>query len=312
MRNPFLERLSRKRPFLLDTGLSTELERRGASLDPRLWSSRLLLDAPDLIVSVHLDNLRAGAQVITTATYQASFEGFARTLKLSRDASRKLMARGVDLARQAVRMYLEEKPSSAAHPPAIAGSLGPYGAYLANGSEFRGDYVVDSVTLEDHHAPRIETVLAAGVDVIAFETLPRTDEALIVAELLERFAPPAAWISFSTRSPEELADGDSLEEAARDLSEARHVSAIGLNCCPPSRIAPALDVLRSATSRPLLVKPNSGEEWVDGAWRPGAEAESIPGLVHDWLQRGALGVGGCCRTRPHLLRVLSETGLFEP
>lgn len=119
MSHPFLERLTRKRPFLLDTGLSTELERRGATLDPRLWSSRLLLDAPELIVSVHLDNLSAGAQVITTATYQASFEGFAEVLGLSRNASRDLMARSVELARQAVRLHLERTPVSL--PPAIAG-----------------------------------------------------------------------------------------------------------------------------------------------------------------------------------------------
>ncbi|HGY90589.1 MAG TPA: homocysteine S-methyltransferase [Planctomycetes bacterium] len=308
MSHPFLERLTRKRPFLLDTGLSTELERRGATLDPRLWSSRLLLDAPELIVSVHLDNLSAGAQVITTATYQASFEGFAEVLGLSRNASRDLMARSVELARQAVRLHLERTPVSL--PPAIAGSLGPYGAFLADGSEFRGDYVVDPVVLRDHHAPRIEALLDAGVDVIAFETLPRRDEALVVAELLDQLACPAAWISFSTRSSQELAGGDSLEQTARDLCGARHVSAIGLNCCPPSRVSPALEVLRSATSQPLLVKPNSGEEWVDGVWSASSEAESIPALVEDWLKRGVLGVGGCCRTRPELLRILSRTGLF--
>ncbi len=310
MNNPFLQRLNRRRPFLLDTGLSTELERRGAPLDPRLWSARLLLDAPDLIVDVHLDNLRAGAQVLTTATYQASFEGFEQVLNLSPQASRDLMARGVALARQAVARHREETSSSSTPPPAVAGSLGPYGASLANGSEFRGDYSVSAATLEDHHAPRIEALLEAGADVLAFETLPRRDEAVLVASLLERFGAPAAWISFSTRDPEHLADGEALSAAARELSDVPAVSAIGMNCCPPSRIAPGLEVLRTATSLPLLVQPNSGEDWIDGTWRPGRPEEAIPRLVPSWLARGALGVGGCCRTGPELLRTLAGTGLF--
>ena len=128
-----------------DGGLATELEARGHDLSDDLWSARLLAEAPAEIVAVHEAFYRAGAHIATTASYQASFEGFGRRGIDRADAAR-LMRRSVELAKSA--------RDTLATPAWVAASVGPYGAMLAHGEEYTGRYGLSVAELTAWHRPR--------------------------------------------------------------------------------------------------------------------------------------------------------------
>lgn len=289
-----LDLLDTRAVVLLDGGLASELERRGHDLDDRLWSARVLLESPDAIVAVHRDYLDAGADIVTTASYQATFAGLARR-GLDHAAAAAIIGTSVRLARRAC----DEAGRTDA---LVAGSIGPYGAYLADGSEYRGDYGLSVDALVDFHGPRLD-VLAASCDVIACETIPCLTEAEALARLLPGLD---AWVSFSCRDALHVSHGEPLAECIEAVACA---TAVGVNCIAP---ALALDLLRTAaraTDKPLVVYPNSGETW-DGrapgwsgcAVRPDALAEAAPA----WVAAGARIVGGCCRTTPAHIAALAR------
>lgn len=288
-----------------DGGLATELEARGhdlsGDLSDALWSARLLLDAPQQITAVHAAYFRAGAQIATTASYQASFEGFA-TRGLGRDDTVRLLRRSVELAKTARD---EISPGSW-----VAASVGPYGAALADGSEYRGRYGLSVARLEKWHAPRLEVLAEAGADLLAIETVPDVDEAEAVVDLVRRVGVPA-WLSYTidggcTRAGQPLADAFAV---AAGIPE---VVAVGVNCCAPDDVLPAIEVARE-TGKPVIVYPNSGERW-DGPRHEGGHEWVGPSrfsaqLAQRWVAAGARIIGGCCRVRPadiaDLVRVLA-------
>jgi homocysteine S-methyltransferase len=284
--------------LVLDGGLATELESRGAQLTGGLWSARALIEAPEEIEAVHRDYLAAGADVITTASYQATFPGFARA-GLADDEARRLLGLSVELA-CAARDQAGPRPRSAP-PITVAASIGPYAASLADGGEYRGDDGMPVAALIAFHAPRIEVLLSSAADVLAFETVPSLREAEAIVSLLERFPEARAWISFSARSATELADGSSLAEAIRLAQGARGCIATGVNCVPPER---ALELVQNAHAAVpgarLIAYPNSGETWSAGAWSgPRPEPSLDFGELAVRLEEaGASIIGGCCRTRP--------------
>lgn len=281
----FLERLQRRPPLLLDGGLASELERRGASLQTRLWSAEILRTSPTLVGEVHRAYAEAGAEIATTATYQASFHTLA-AVGLSPRESQELTRRSVELAR-------------ASGSPFVAGSVGPYGATLEGGGEYRGGYSLSSAAYLDFHAPRVEALLAAGVDVIAAETLPVLDEAVALAALCEELDAPL-WLSFQCRDARSLAGGAPVEIAAALADKAPAVVAVGVNCVAPELVSPLLERMRATTSKPLVAYPNRGERWDPEGRRflpPEAEVD-LAALVPRWVERGARIVGGCCRTTP--------------
>jgi homocysteine S-methyltransferase len=278
-------------PVILDGGLATELEWRGADLSDRLWSARLLIDDPDLIRDVHLDYFRAGADVATTATYQASYAGFTAR-GIDRDTATALMHRAVTLARSA-------RDEADRDGLLIAASLGPYGAMLANGSEYTGDYGDASYDgLVEFHRSRLDVLATAIPDVLAVETIPSMPETEAVAEALEEIPGIPSWVSFSCRDGERISDGTLIDDAARLAASVRSVVAVGVNCTPMRLIMPLLERLRSAVPIPLIVYPNAGGRWDAGrrSWTDAGESE--PGDLADaaggWVDRGARWVGGCC------------------
>ena len=213
---------------VLDGGLATELERRGADLRDPLWSARVLVEDPELIVEVHRAYVAAGADVITGASYQASFEGLAAR-GLDRAAASRLLARSVELAREAVddRRVL------------VAASVGPYGAVLANGAEYTGDYGLGDAStaraaLRDFHLQRAEVLAAAGPDLLAIETIPSVVEAEALVEVLDALGDVPAWVSFSCRDGARLSDGTPLEDAVSIVASSPQVVAVGVNCTPPA------------------------------------------------------------------------------
>ncbi|MFU0873713.1 homocysteine S-methyltransferase [Kluyvera sichuanensis] len=286
-------------PFvLLDGAMATELEARGCDLADSLWSAKVLMENPQLIYDVHLDYFRAGAQVAITASYQATPDGFAAR-GLNEAQARSLIAKSVELAKQARDSYRAENP--AAKGLLIAGSVGPYGAYLADGSEYRGDYQRSAQVFQDFHRPRVEALLEAGVDLLACETLPSFDEIRALAQLLEAYPVAQAWFSFTLRDAQHLSDGAPLRDVLALLADYPQILAVGINCIALENTVEALEYLHSLTPLPLVVYPNSGEHYdaVSKTWHHHGEAcATLEGYLPQWLAAGAKLIGGCCRTTP--------------
>lgn len=280
---------------VLDGGLSNQLEAQGCDLSDALWSARLLADDPGQIEAAHAAYVRAGAQVLITSSYQANFEGFARR-GVAREEAAGLLARSVELARGA--------GAAAEGEVWVAASVGPYGAMLADGSEYRGRYGLSVRELERFHRPRIEALAAAGPDVLALETVPDMDEAQALLGAVEGCGVPV-WLSYSitgerTRAGQELAQAFALA-AGRD-----DVIAVGVNCCEPADADAAVELAVAVTGKPVVVYPNSGERWdaAERGWR--GRTTYDPARVRDWLAAGARLVGGCCRVGPREIAELAR------
>ena len=304
--NP-LEALLASEPFvLLDGALATELEARGADLSGGLWSARVLTDAPALIRAVHADYLAAGADVVTSASYQASFAGFART-GLAHDAAARLMARSVGLAREARDQFwaVEGKRAGRGYP-LVAASVGPYGATLADGSEYRGGYGLSVGQLMDFHRERLACLIAAGPDLLACETLPCAEEAVALARLFtEEFPDARAWLAFSCSDGATLADGTPLTDALLQIEACPQIVAVGVNCTAPGFVTALVAAARAVTAKPVLAYPNSGECWDAATQSWHGHGDDFAGDAPAWLAAGARLVGGCCRTRPATIASLA-------
>ncbi len=299
--DPIAAWLERRPHLVLDGALATELERRGADLKDPLWSARLLIEQPGLIREVHLDYFRAGADVATSASYQASFEGFARR-GLSHEEAAARMRLSVQLALEARAQALAERPADDARPaPLVAASVGPYGAVLADGSEYRGGYGLDEAALMDFHRERLRLLASSGADLLACETLPCIAEARALARLMDEVG-ARGWISFSARDGGHICEGDTIEDAVAAVQGFDSVVALGINCTAPQHVAELLARARTRTAKPLLAYPNAGETWDAQAkrWLPAQACDhaAFEDQAMDWAASGARLIGGCCRTGP--------------
>jgi homocysteine S-methyltransferase len=277
--------------LISDGGLATELEARGHDLSDPLWSARLLIDAPQEIAAVHTAYFRAGATIATTASYQASFEGFAAR-GIGRDGAggtTALLRRSVELAKAA-------RDEAGTEGLLVAASVGSYGAALADGSEYRGRYGLSVAALADWHRPRLEVLASAGADVLAVETIPDVDEAEALLTVLGELGMPA-WLSYTIDGTRTRA-GQPLTDAFAVAAGIAEIVAVGVNCCAPDDVLPAIGIARAsgAGGKPVIVYPNSGERWDGGAW-VGPSRFSAQ-LAAQWIAAGARIVGGCCRVGP--------------
>ena len=283
-------------PVVLDGGLSTELESQGHDVTSALWSARLLRDDPGAIAAAHAAFAAAGAQVATTASYQATFPGFAAA-GIDRAEARTLLTRSVQLAREGAPQGW------------VAGSVGPYGAYLADGSEYTGDYVseVTVAQLREFHRPRLQVLADAGADVLACETLPAAAEVeALLAEVTALDVP--VWISVSAvTGPDGVVRtrrGELLSDVLGMTRGIDQVLAVGVNCTDPATVVPAVVWARVASGKPVVAYPNSGETW-DATARRWTGTPGV-GDVRKWLAAGARLVGGCCRVRPDDVRAIAD------
>ncbi len=281
---------------MLDGALATELERHGADLNHVLWSARMLIDAPEMIRQVSHDYLVAGADIISTVTYQASFDGFEKA-GIDRVRAGNLMQLSVDLtvlAREAFWSSYENHLGRLR--PLVAASIGSYGACLADGSEYHGDYGLDKRALMEFHRPRMAELANSDADLLAFETIPSKLEAEALIELLAEFPQRKAWLSFSCRDQRHVCHGETFAECVAVAETAPQIIAVGINCTPPQYLLPLLDSVAD-TRKLLMVYPNSGEQWLADkkCW------SGTPGKTHTataWYDAGARLIGGCCRTTP--------------
>jgi homocysteine S-methyltransferase len=274
---------------VLDGGLATELERSGHDLHDPLWSARVLVEDPDAIRAVHAAYFGAGADIAISASYQATFEGFAGRDIDAPDAAA-LMRTSVELAREA-----------ASGDQLVAASIGPYGAMLGNGAEYTGDYDRDEDELLQFHVPRMEALAAAEPDLFAVETIPSIVEAAALVRALDKVPEVPAWVSFSCRDGTHICDGAPIDEAVRTVADAPTVVAVGINCTPPLHAQRLVETASATTDKPVVCYPNRGSFWdpMRKAWTdpPRQDARS-PLRPLDWQRAGASLIGGCCGTTP--------------
>ncbi|MFF2514046.1 homocysteine S-methyltransferase [Streptomyces sp. NPDC058086] len=280
---------------VLDGGMSNQLESAGHDLSDELWSARLLAERPEAITEAHLAYFEAGADVAITSSYQATFEGFAKR-GIPHGRAAELLGLSVELAREAAR---RTHAKGATRPLWVAASVGPYGAMLADGSEYRGRYGLSVAELERFHRPRLEVLAAAAPDVLALETVPDADEAEALLRAVRGLAVPA-WLSYTVAGDRTRA-GQPLEEAFALAAEADEIIAVGVNCCAPEDVDGAVETAARVTGKPVVVYPNSGEVW-------DAETRAWNGLstftaeqVTGWRRGGARLIGGCCRVGPRAI-----------
>jgi homocysteine S-methyltransferase len=279
-----------------------------------LWSADLLTTQPDLIKRAHADYFAAGATIAITSSYQASVPGLVKQLHISEDEAKDLIKKSVQLAQEgaaAHRKNAEERNERDGRSLLVAGSVGPYATFLADGSEYRGDYIIEHGEMKDFHRGRIAALVAAEVDVLACETMPTYREISALAELLsDEFPSTEVYFSFTLRDAERISDGTPLADVVKMLERFSNVVAVGVNCVQQDIALAALQHLRTLTNKPLLVYPNSGEIWNHETrdW----EGSRTAGL--GWIERtrqywdaGARMIGGCCRTTPDDIRVIAET-----
>ena len=295
---------------LLDGGLATELEKHGHDLNNKMWSASVLIDKPNAIHDVHLSYLAAGADCIITATYQASVTGFMNA-GLSKNDAESVIRKAVAVAVDARAQYLEnnnERP--AAMQPLIAASIGPYGAYLADGSEFRGDYSASPREIRAFHEPRWNILAESPAELFAIETIPSYKEAVVFRELLESTPDVFAWVSFSCKDDIHISDGTPLEECAQLFEDCEQIIGLGVNCTAPRYISSLINQARQgAPSKPIVVYPNSGEIYDahNKCWRESSAPESFVPTSVEWYNLGARLLGGCCRTNPGQIAEMRTT-----
>ena len=283
---------------VLDGGLSTALEQQGADLGGALWTARLLGEEPGRLAQAHRAYYRAGARVATTASYQVSVEGLVAA-GCDVAQARRLISRSVTLAQEVRDELADTRPGLL-----VAASVGPYGAFLADGSEYRGRYGVTSAQLRDFHGPRLELLAGAGPDLLAVETVPDADEAEVLVALLDELALPA-WFSYSVRGAATSA-GQPLAEAYAVLAGSRSLVAAGVNCSEQADVLGAVRAAAAATGLPAVAYPNRGGSWDSDAkqWVYGGPLDLD--LVESWVAAGARYVGGCCGTGPSDIAELAE------
>lgn len=300
-----IEELLAKYPMIvLDGAFATELEVKGFAINDALWSAKALHERPDLVKQVHLDYLRAGADIVESASYQATVEGF-RRIGLTKERAEELLQLSVKLVREVRDEFLSGIGEGHSRP-LVAASVGPYGAFLADGSEYRGDYGISEDALVDFHADRMKLLADAGADILAVETLPCLTEAkAVVRAAREKKIVLPLWVSFSCKDGKHISDGTEISLCATWLDNVPEVVAVGLNCAAPQYVVSLIQEITAHTSKPVVVYPNSGETYdpVSKTWR--GAATGFAELAEQWYRAGARLIGGCCRTTPNDIREIA-------
>lgn len=297
--NPIKNLLNQKNFIIVDGALASELQRRGCDLNDSLWSAKVLFEQPELIRQVHFDYFKAGADCAITASYQATPLGFAKK-GINLNDSIALVQKSVELAQQAKQQYLSELDQP--KPLLIAGSVGPYGAYLADGSEYTGAYQLSEEAFMEFHYVRIKALIDANVDLLACETLPSFTEIKALTKVIKQFPKISCWFSFTLKDDQHLSDGTPLSLVIEYLNNIEQIASVGINCIALEKVTRSLNVLNKLTSKPLIVYPNSGEVYdpLIKQWHPNPQHNcTFANQLTNWIESGAKLIGGCCQTTPN-------------
>lgn len=306
--NPIASILDHYPALVIDGALATELEHRGYDLKDDLWSAKILLEQPEAIKQLHYDYYKSGADCAITASYQATIEGFTKR-GLNEQEAVNLIQKSVKLAIEARNeFWADESNRIGRSKPFIAASVGPYGAFLADGSEYRGNYGLTEQELMDFHRPRMKALIESGADMLACETIPALTEAQALAKLLKEFPNTAAWFSFSARDEKYVSEGQAFADCVKDLEDNAQIAAIGINCTSPKYIPSLIREAKKETNKPVLVYPNSGENYdaIRQDWDGLPVYASFGEEAKEWYNAGARLIGGCCRTTPEDICVIAN------
>jgi homocysteine S-methyltransferase len=302
-----LQQLDLNGLHVLDGGMATELERKGFNLDGPLWSAHVLQSSPEAIAVVHREYLEAGADCLLTASYQVSTEGFQAIGLDARDAAEaatNALRASVALAEKVRSEYQAGSPRRIW----IAASLGPYGAMLHNGAEYHGNYDCSFEDLVGFHSRRIAVLGQTNADFLAFESIPSLEEARAILSALQPYPDLAAYLSFTCRDGIHISHGETLGACAELLDKRPQVIGMGVNCTAPELIGSLIGELAKITSKPIIVYPNSGEQWdaVHRCWQGDGQIQAFGELAERWRDAGAQWIGGCCRTGPEHVRAVAR------
>lgn len=318
----------KSRVHVLDGGLATELEKRGHDISGKLWSAQVLLDDPGAIEQLHYDYLKAGADIIITSSYQLTFQGMTAegySHKQSEDA----LWKSVEVAVKARDRYLSELDEDLPEDrkPLIAASIGPYGAYLADGSEYTGKYSISHEHTSDScgalmifHKLRVEFLARSDADFIAMETIPSKEEASALKMIGGSLPETPFWMTFSCRSPSTISDGSDVMDTlyggiATGLRGDGNLIGVGVNCSPPEYVAQLVHEFHTQLNPEIvplppvvIAYPNSGEGWdaEHRCWVGENDAEHFAEHAREWIKAGANIIGGCCRTGPEHIAQLRK------
>lgn len=292
---------------ILDGALGTELENRGCNINDSLWSSKVLMDNPELIKGIHKDYFEVGADCAISATYQATIEGFIDK-GMTEEEAVQLMKKAVQIAIDARDEFWLENKSNNRPKPFVAAAVGPYGAYLIDGSEFKGGYKVSEDELVEFHRERIAILVESGADILACETIPCLLEAKALVKVLKDFPNVYAWIAFSAKDGLHVSNGESIAECAAYLEQQKQIAAIGINCSSPKYVDSLITEIKNNSSKPIVVYPNSGEMYdvVSKTWDEQCSVSNFGGYAKRWYELGATLIGGCCRTKPSDIAEITE------
>lgn len=291
-------------PVVLDGAMSTPLEKLGADTNNDLWTAKALIDNEELVYEVHKMYFEAGADLIITDTYQANVQAFEK-VGYSEKEARNLIKKAVKIAQKARDDY-ENRTGKHNY---IAGTIGPYGAYLANGSEYRGDYELSAEEYQQFHLPRIEELVNAGVDILAIETQPKLDEVLAILELLkEKYPQQKVYVSYTLSDDDTISDGTPLPRAIHALEDYSQVIAVGINCIKLELVEPALKNMKEITDKHLIVYPNSSAVYdpKSKTWSQPKTSVTFEELIPNWYEAGARIIGGCCTTGPKEIKAVAD------
>ncbi len=299
MKQNFDNILSEGKILVVDGAFATELERFGCDLNDELWSAKVLAEDPDLIKKVHIDYFKAGADCGISASYQATVKGFMKK-GYTEERSKELIKSAVTLLIEAREQWWSEEGESGGRMfPLVTASVGPYGAYLSDGSEYVGNYGVGGDELRDFHKERMALLKEAGAELFAIETVPCLEEAVVASDIARELKTDC-WVSFTCQTEDSISEGTPIKECAKKLAENPYVKAIGINCSDPNLVKSLIGEIKSVVSTPIVVYPNNGEVYdaVTKTW-DGNDSRTAYSIFADmWLKAGATLIGGCCRTKP--------------
>lgn len=294
--------------MIADGATATELEGLGCDLNDDLWSAKVLASQPELFKKVHKSYFEAGADCGISGSYQATIKGFmAKGYTL--EESEKLISKAVEILKESRDEWWNESGKDSGRVyPLVCASVGPYGAFLADGSEYRGGYNIDKSQLQEFHKRRLEILWEAGADILAVETIPCIDEAVAVAELVSNMDNAECWVCFSCKNETDISDGSKISEATKILNDFDCVKAIGINCTAPEFVGNLIKEIKSSSSKPIIVYPNSGEEYdpITKTWTNSKSGNSYVDFAKHWIDCGATVVGGCCKTTPEHIKSIYD------
>jgi homocysteine S-methyltransferase len=302
--------LQKQKVFILDGALGTQIQRNGHDVNDSLWSAKFLNEDTSVIKEVHKQYLEAGADCIITSSYQASIEGFLKK-GFSQEKAIELIKLSINIAKEARDEFWEAFENKQSRvKPLVAASIGPYGAYLADGSEYTGDYKISDEELKSFHKKRLEIILETNPDILACETIPSFREAKIICDLLKYYPNTSSWITFSAKDENYTNTDDDIKECMAYLNQQEHISAVGINCTAPQYIPMLIENIKSVSSKTIVVYPNGGSKYnpITKVWEKGElSPQEYAKLSHLWYTKGAKIIGGCCETTPNEIECIRKT-----